>query len=53
MACPNSAFSERHVLGDLVVQVMTYHEHIQMLVDGIDGIGRVGLVEDGITLALP
>ena len=27
--------------------MMTHHQHIQMLVDGVDRVGRMGLVDDG------
>ena len=33
----NAGFRECNVLGNFGVQMMTHHEHIEMLVDGIDG----------------
>ena len=40
----DSAFSESQVLGNRGVEVMTDHQHIDMLIKGIDGVGarRVG-----------
>ena len=30
---------------------MTHHQHVEMFVDGVDGVGHVGLVDEGNTLA--
>ena len=40
----NAGFGKRHVLGDIRVEVMTNHQHVEMLVDGVHrvGQGRVG-----------
>ena len=40
----DAALGEGHVLGDLGVEVMADHEHVEMLVDRVDGVGpgRVG-----------
>ncbi len=49
----DAALGEGDVLGDARIQVMADHQHVQMLVHGIHREGRVGLVEDGSTLASP
>ncbi len=40
----NAGFGKRHVLGDIRVEVMANHQHVQVLVDGVDRVGqrRVG-----------
>ena len=40
----NTGFCKRHVLGDIRVEMVTDHQHVQVLVDGIHRVGqrRVG-----------
>jgi len=40
----NPRFGEGDVLGDRRVQMMAHHQHVQMLIDGVDGVGpgRIG-----------
>ena len=39
----NARFGERNIFGNLRVQMMTDHQHIQVLVDGINGEGACGV----------
>jgi hypothetical protein len=50
---PDARFGEGHVLGDRRVEVVADHQHVEVLVERVDGVGRVGLVDDGSTLAWP
>ena len=40
----DTRFGKRHVFGDIRIEMVADHQHIQMFVDGVDGIGqrRVG-----------
>ena len=53
VSAADAALGEGHVLGDGRVQVVAHHQHVQVFVDGIDGVGRVGLVELGSTPGRP
>ncbi|MPN07233.1 hypothetical protein SDC9_154499 [bioreactor metagenome] len=33
----NPALGKRNVLGNGRIEVVAYHQHVQMLVDGVDG----------------
>src|SRR5207244_10849000 len=41
---PDTAFGKRDILGDARVEVVAHHQHVQVLVDGVDRVGprRVG-----------
>jgi len=43
----DARFGEREVLRNLRIQVMTHHQHVQMLVHVFTVNGIVGLVDDG------
>ncbi len=36
---PDTGFSESHVLGNFRAEVVTDHQHVEMFVDCIDGVG--------------
>ena len=40
----DAAFGEGHILGDRRIEVVAHHQHVEMLVDGVRGIGprRIG-----------
>ena len=39
----DAAFCESHILGNLRIEMMADHEHVEMLGDGVDGIGARGI----------
>src|SRR5207253_7807912 len=40
---PDAALGEGEVLGDPRVQVVADHEHVEVLVNGVDGVGPCGV----------
>ena len=40
---PNAAFGEGHIFGDVRIEVMADHQHVQMLVDCVDRVGPRGV----------
>jgi hypothetical protein len=49
----DAAFGKRDVLGDVLVEVMAHHQHVEVLIECVDGEGTVGLVELGSTFGSP
>ena len=39
----NTAFGKGHVFGDVFVEVVANHEHVEVFVYGIDGVGACGV----------
>ena len=48
----NAALGEGDVLGDLGIEVVADHEHVEMLVDGVDGKGARGVGGGGEDVGL-
>ena len=50
---PDTAFGERHVFGNPAIQMVTDHQHVQMLFQRVDRVGprRVGRRRDHVCLA--
>ena len=51
VSAADPALGERDVLGDLRDQVMAHHQHVEMLVDGVDRVRPRGVGAGGQTLA--
>ena len=49
----DAAFGEGDVLGNARIEVVADHQHVEMLVDGVDREGAGGVGDEGSTLAAP
>ena len=36
---PNARFGKRDILHDLGIEVVAHHQHVEMFVEGVDGVG--------------
>ena len=39
----DAGFGERHIFGDAPIQVVAHHQHVQVLFQGVDGVGAGGV----------